>query len=90
VVPAGTGTDPSASLPPLQRLPLDKEHPLQSSFANRLAEDAESEKRNEHQQHDDNNCDRFLKPEANEFPERGSNRLTVELTVVLRPPIFIA
>jgi hypothetical protein len=33
----------------LHRLPLDEEHPRQPAFAERVAEDAEGEKRNEHQ-----------------------------------------
>jgi hypothetical protein len=64
---------PLRSLPPLHRFPLDKEHPLQPAFAKRLAEDAESEKRNEHQQHDDEAGDCFLQPRPNELAERGSN-----------------
>ena len=37
----------------LHRLALDKEHPHQPAFPERLAEDPKSEIRNEHQQHDE-------------------------------------
>jgi hypothetical protein len=64
--------------PLLYRLTLDKEHPLQFAFTERLAEDAEREKRNEHEQQDDEACERFLKPAANEIAEGGNDRLVVE------------
>ena len=68
----------SLPLPPLHQLPFDKEHPLQPAFTERLAEDTESEKRNEHQQHDEVAGERFLQPWAKEITERGGNRLVVE------------
>jgi hypothetical protein len=60
-------------LPLLYRLTLDKEHPLQFAFTERLAEDAEGEKRNEHEQQDDEACERFLKPAAKEIAEGGND-----------------
>jgi hypothetical protein len=60
-------------LPLLYRLTLDKEHPLQFAFTERLAEDAEGEKRNEHEQQYDEACERFLKPAANEIAEGGND-----------------
>ena len=65
-------------LPPLPELPLDEEHPFQPAFAKRLAEDAESEKRNEHQQHNDKAGDGFLQPRTDELAQRGSNRPVME------------
>src|SRR3954451_2361469 len=63
---------------PLRQLPLDKEHLRQPAFAQRLAKDAESEKWNEHQQHDEIASERFLQPRSSERGERGSNRLAME------------
>jgi hypothetical protein len=48
-VPSGPGVCASLPLLSLHRLPLNKEHPLQPAFAERVAGDAEGEKRNEHQ-----------------------------------------
>src|SRR4249920_1987370 len=74
---------PSLFLPPLPLLPchwfpLDKEHPRQPAFAERLAEDAEGEIRNEHQQHDEIAGECFLQPDASELAKRSSDRPMVK------------
>jgi hypothetical protein len=74
---------PSLSLPPLPLPPchwfsLDKKHPRQPAFAERLAEDAEGEIRNEHQQHDEVAGECFLQPDASELAKRGGDRPMVE------------
>jgi hypothetical protein len=46
---AGSEANAVLYLPLLDRPPLDKKHPRQPTFAERVAEDSESKKRNEHQ-----------------------------------------
>jgi hypothetical protein len=50
-------------------LPLDKEHPLQPAFTERLAEHAEGKKRNQHQQHDQVASEGLLQPSAEQRAE---------------------
>jgi hypothetical protein len=60
------------------RLALDKEHPHQPAFPERVVEHLKSEIRNEHQWHDQVAGERFLEPGANESAERVGDRPVVE------------
>jgi hypothetical protein len=73
-----TSGKPPGLLPPRHRLPLDKEHPRQPAFAERLGEHAEGEIRNEHQQHDEVAGECFLQPGAKKLAKRSSDRPVVE------------
>ena len=43
-------------------MPLDKEHPLEPAFAEFVTQDAEGEKREQNQQHDEVSGERLLQP----------------------------